>query len=114
MIEKINLALENAENNYINYKNLEKKELKLPDHISALHALFESFIHYGFAVSQITEVIKTLDEDTSLFEVLIEPHLRIVNDENMIAKQYTKMYVQYIAKISVGMESKKAVEKLFA
>jgi len=114
MNEKIILALKNAENNYIDYKNLEENTLKLPEHITALHTLFDSFIYYGVAASQTAEAIKELDEETYLFEVLIEPHLRVVDDVDMIARQYTPMFVKYIAQIAQGMESKKAVEKLFA
>jgi len=114
MYEKIILALKNAEKNYIDYKSLEDGGRKLPEHIAALHTLFDSFIYYGVAASQTTEAIKELDEDTYLFEVLIEPHLRVVDDVDMIARQYTPMFVKYIAQIAQGMESKKAVEKLFA
>ena len=86
----------------------------MPEHITALNALFESFIYFGFAASQVSDVVKALDEKSNLFEVLVEPHLRVVNDIDMIARQYGKMFVQYIAKISIGIESKRAVESLFA
>ena len=108
------IALDNAEKNYIDYKNLEDSTAKLPDHIAALHNLFDSFIYYGFAVSQITELIGELDEDTYLFESLIEPHLKVVDDIDMIARQYTKMYIQYIAQLAQGVDSKRAVQTLFA
>ncbi len=114
MNEKSLLALETAEKNYIYYKNFTSNEIRLPHHILALNALFESFIHYGFAVSQIAEVIEQMDPHSYLYETLIEPHLRIVNDVEMIAKQYVLMYVQYIAKIAHGSSSQEAVEKLFA
>jgi len=114
MREKIDLALRNAEKNYINYKSLEDGTLKLPEHIAALHALFDSFIFYGLAASQTAEAIKELDEQTYLFEVLVEPHLRVVNDVDMIARQYTPMFIKYIAQIAQGCQSKEAVEKLFA
>lgn len=115
MHEKILLALQAAEDNYNFSKNLPSIDgkTKLADHIIALNALFDSFIHYGFAVSQITEVVKELNEEYGLFESLIEPHLRIVNDIEMVARQYAKMYVQYIAKIAQGFESQAAVENLF-
>lgn len=116
MNETITLALEVAERNYI-YNRNEKQEntnLKLADHIIALNALFESFIHYGFAVSQIPRVLCELDVNTYLYESLIEPHLRVVDDVEMISKQYSIMYVQYIAKIAQGAESKEAVKNLFA
>jgi len=116
MYEKITLALETAEKNYIYNKNLkpEKDSLKLADHIMALNALYESFIHYGFAVSQIPDVMCELDGESYLYESLIEPHLRVVDDIEMIARQYSLMYVQYIAKIAQGTDSKEAVENLFA
>ncbi len=117
MDEKIILALDTAETNYLYSKNIEpltKDTKKLPNHIIALNALFESFIHYGFAVSQISYVICELDENSSLFESLIEPHLRVVDDIEMIARQYTTMYVQYIARIAQGSKSKEAVQNLFA
>lgn len=117
MREKITLALDSAEKNYLYLKNLERRENDLPrpaEHILALSALFEAFVHYGFAVSQITLVICEVERDTSLFESLIEPHLRVVDDIEMIARQYTKMYVQYIAKIAHGSDSKHAIEHLFA
>lgn len=116
MYEKITLALETAEKNYIYNKNLnqDNNNLKFEDHILALNALFESFIHYGFAVSQIPEVICEMDLDSYLYETLIEPHLRVVDDIKMIAKQYSIMYVQYIAKIAHGSDSKEAVQNLFA
>ena len=115
MYEKINLALETAEKNYLYVKNIEstKQTSTLQDHIIALNALFESFVHYGFAVSQTPDVICELDEDSCLFESLIEPHLRVVDDIEMIAKQYSTMYVKYIAKIAHGFESKEAVKALF-
>jgi glutamine synthetase type III len=114
MREKIILALKNAEKNYSDYKNLEDGSLKLPVHIAALHALFDSFIYYGVAVSQTAEAISELEEESYLFEVLIEPHLRVVDDIDMIARQYTPMFVKYIAQIAQGIDSKRAVEKLFA
>ena len=114
MNEKIALALQNAEKNYSDYKNLEDSTIKLPDHISALHNLFDSFIFYGFAVSQITEIIGELEEDTYLFESLVEPHLKVVDDVEMIARQYTKMYIQYIAQLAQGLDSQSAVQTLFA
>ena len=116
MYEKIALALEAAEKNYLYIKNIEssKENLKSPDHIIALNALFESFIHYGFAVSQTSDVICELNEENYLFESLIEPHLQVVDDIEMIARQYSSMYVKYIAKIAHGFESKRAVEDLFA
>lgn len=114
MDEKITLALEVAEKNYIYTKNEKQNNTKKADHITALNALFESFVHYGFAVSQIPRVVCELDERSSLYESLIEPHLRVVDDVGMIAKQYAIMYVQYIAKIAQGLESKEAVKKLFA
>ncbi len=116
MREKILLALDTAEKSYIYAKNLipEGGIIRQPEHIMALNALYESFIHYGFAVSQIPEVMGEMDEDMALFETLIEPHLRVVDDVEMIARQYAKMYVQYIANIAAGVEGKVAVEKLFA
>lgn len=116
MEEKIILALQSAEENYVYFKNLKPSEniLKPADHIIALNALFESFIYYGFAVSQTTSVICELDEESSLFETLIEPHLRMLDDIELIAKQYTMMYVKYIAKIAQGLDSQSAVENLFA
>jgi len=114
MNEKISSALRNAEKNYTDYKNLDDGKVKLPEHIAALHALFDSFIFYGLAVSQSAEAISDLEKETYLFEILIEPHLRVVDDIEMIAKQYTPMFVQYIAQIAHGMDSKRAVEKLFA
>jgi len=114
MNEKIILALKNAEKNYVDCKSLDGGELKLPKHITALHMLFDSFIFYGVAASQTAEAIKELDENTYLFEILIEPHLKVVDDVDMIARQYMPMFVKYIAQIAQGMESKKAVEKLFA
>lgn len=116
MNEKITLALETAEKNYIYNKNLNPQDssLKLEDHIIALNALFESFIHYGFAVSQIPEVICEMDFDFCLYEVLIEPHLHVVDDIKMISKQYSIMYVQYIVQIADGSDSKEAVQNLFA
>jgi len=116
MYEKIILALDTAEKNYLYAKNIESsKEIKKsPDHMIALSALFESFIHYGFAVSQTPDVICELNEETYLFESLIEPHLRVVDDIEMIARQYSAMYVQYIARIAQGSNSKEAVQHLFA
>jgi len=114
MNEKTISALRNAEKNYIDYKKLETGSLKLPEHIAALHALFDSFIFSGVAVSQVTEAIIEMEEDTYLFEALVEPHLRVVDDVEMIARQYTPMFVKYIAQIAQGTESKIAVEKLFA
>jgi len=114
MIEKITLALKNAEKNFIDNKNLEDNQAKLPAHIVALHALFDSFIYYGLAASQIVEALCELDEETYLFEILIEPHQKVVDDTPMIAKQYTKMYIQYIAHIAQGQDSKTAVIRLFA
>jgi hypothetical protein len=116
MDEKIVLALDTAEKNYLYVKNIasSKDSKKLADHIVALNTLFESFVYYGFAVSQIANVICELDEDTSLFESLIEPHLRVVDDIEMIARQYASMYVQYIARIAQGSDSKEAVQDLFA
>ena len=114
MYEKIALALEAAEKNFLYVKNIQASQSKSPDHIIALNALFESFVHYGFSVSQTPDVICELQEDSYLFESLIEPHLQIVDDIEMIARQYSSMYVKYIAKIAHGYESKKAVEDLFA
>ena len=116
MNEKIILALESAEQTYIYNKNIKPKEgmLKAAEHILALNALFESFIHYGFAVSQIPKVIGEIDVNTYLYEALIEPHLRVVDDLEMIAKQYSLMYIQYIAKLAQGSESQDAVQNLFA
>jgi hypothetical protein len=114
MDEKTYLALETAEKSYIYYRYESANENDLPDHILALNALFESFIHYGFAVSQIGSVIESMDAQSYLFETLIEPHLRIVDDISMIAKQYVMMYVQYIAQLAQGMKSEEAVKTLFA
>ena len=116
MNEKIILALQTAEKTYIYSKNIKNKESvqKIADHMLALNALFESFIHYGFAVSQISDVICALECDSCLYESLIEPHLRVVNDMEMISKQYSMMYVQYIAKIAQGSDSKEAIKNLFA
>ncbi len=115
MHDKIVLALDTAEKNYLYIKNIEssKQRIKPKDHIIALHSLFESFVHYGFAVSQTPEVICEMDEESYLFAALIEPHLRVVDDVEMIARQYSRMYVQFIAKIAGGFDSKKAVEDLF-
>jgi len=115
MNEKIFLALKTAEKTYIYNKNLKQEEgiLKPAEHIIALNALYESFIHYGFAVSQIPEVIGELSEDTYLYETLIEPHLKVVDDIEMVSKQYSLMYVQYIAKIAQGSQSEDAVRTLF-
>lgn len=109
MNEKITLALKDAEETYTNLKNSGPKE-----HIMALNALYDSFIYYGVAVSQITEAVCDLEEGSYLHQTLIEPHLRVVDDVEMVAKQYSLMYVQYIAKIAAGAESKEAVETLFA
>lgn len=115
MYEKITLALQTAEDNYCYLKNSQatREKLEVQDHIIALGTLFDSFVHYGLAVSQITEVIKELDDESALFESLIEPHLRIVDDIEMMARQYTRMYVQYIAKIAQGFKSQEAVKNLF-
>jgi len=114
--EKIILALKSAEQTYIYNKNLKPQNgvLKLAGHILALNALFESFIYYGFAVSQIPEVVCEIDTDTYLYEALLEPHLRVVDDIEMIARQYSLMYIQYIAKIAQGTQSQEAVQNLFA
>jgi len=114
MIEKITLALKNAEKNYIENKNLEDNNLNLPAHILAVNALFDSFIYYGLAASQIVDAMCELEEDTYLFEVLIEPHQKVVDDIQMIARQYTKMYIQFIAQIAQGHDSRSAVTALFA
>lgn len=116
MNEKILLALEAAEKTYIYNKNLnlEAGSIKHAEHIIALNALYECFIHYGFAVSQISEAVCELDEDSYLYESLIYPHLKVVDDIQMIAKQYALMYVQYIAKIAQGSQSQEAVATLFA
>jgi len=117
MHEKIALALESAEKNYLYLKNMERLDKELEPrpakHILAVSALFEAFVHYGFAVSQIASVICEVERESSLFESLIEPHLRVVDDIEMIARQYTKMYVQYIAKIAHGADSRHAIEHLF-
>ncbi len=116
MHEKIILALDTAEKNYLYAKHSEitNTAKRSSEHIIALNALFESFIHYGIAVSQSSGVICELTEDMYLFETLIEPHLRVVDDIQMIARQYTSMYVQYIARIAQGSNSKDAVQNLFA
>ena len=114
MMEKITLALKNAEKNYIENKNLDEHTSNLPAHILALHALFDSFIYYGLAASQVVEAMCELEEETYLFEVLIEPHHKVVDDTQMIAGEYTKMYIQYIAQIAQGHDSKSAVMTLFA
>ena len=114
MREKTILALKNAEENYINYKHSDEEKSKLPEHIAALHALFDSFIYYGIAVSEVSASLNELDENTYLFEALIEPHLKVVDDIDMIARQYSPMFVKYIAQIAAGTKSKEAVEKLFA
>jgi hypothetical protein len=114
MRKKIDLALKNAEKNYCDYKNLEEGETKLPEHIAALNTLFDSFIYYGLAASQIADAICELEDDTYLYEALLEPHLRVVDDTEMVARQYTKMYIQYIAKLAQGADSKTAVTTLFA
>lgn len=116
MNEKIFLALEAAEKTYIFNKNIrpESAALKLADHIIALNALYEAFIEYGLAVSQAPEAICELEEGTYLHASLIEPHLKVVDDIKMVAKQYSMMYVQYIAKIAQGAQSEEAVATLFA
>ena len=116
MNEKIFFALEAAEKTYIYNKNLKPETgiLKAADHIIALNALYESFIHFGLAVSQTPEAVCELEEETYLYESLIEPHLRVVDDIEMIAKQYSMMYVKYIAKIAQGSQSEEAVATLFA
>lgn len=116
MYEKIVLVLDTAEKNYIYNKNLkpEDNSLKPADHIIALNALFESFIHYGLTVSQASDLICELDKDSYLYRSLVEPHLRVVDDIEMIAKQYAGMYIQYIAKVAQGFDSEKAIKDLFA
>lgn len=116
MNEKIFLALEAAEKTYIFNKNLKPKSgvLKLADHILALNSLYEAFIEYGLAVSQAPEAICELEEGSYLHTSLIEPHLKVVDDIEMVAKQYSLMYVQYIAKIAQGSQSEEAVATLFA
>jgi len=116
MKEKVLLALEAAEKTYIYNKNLnpEDEVSKYAEHIIALNALYESFIHYGLAVSQISGAVCELDEGSYLYESLILPHLKVVDDIQMVAKQYTLMYVQYIAKIAQGSQSQEAVATLFA
>ncbi|MBE0498493.1 MAG: hypothetical protein IBX43_04545 [Campylobacterales bacterium] len=59
MEEKISLALRSAEDNYLYFKNSDPSagSAKPADHIIALNALFESFVHYEFAVAQTTELI---------------------------------------------------------
>ena len=116
MNEKILLALKAAEKTYIYNKNLnpENDGSKHPEHIIALNALYESFIYYGFAVSQIPEIVCELDEDSYLYESLIQPHLKVVDDIQMVAKQYALMYVKYIAKIAQGSQSQEAVATLFS
>jgi len=116
MNEKIFLALEAAEKTYIFNKNLEPDMgmCKPAEHIIALNAAFEAFIEYGLAVSQTPEAMCELEEGTYLHGVLIEPHLKVVDDIEMIAKQYSLMYVQYIAKIAQGAKSQEAVATLFA
>ncbi|PHR54777.1 MAG: hypothetical protein COA44_12155 [Arcobacter sp.] len=108
MNEKIILALKNAEETYTNLKSSGQKE-----HIMALHALYDSFIYYGLAVSQTPEAICQLEEGSYLHQTLIEPHLRVVDDLEMIANQYSLMYVKYIAKLAGGCESQEAVQELF-
>lgn len=116
MNKKILLALEAAEKTYIYNKNLNPSEvdIKYAEHIIALNVLYESFINYGLAVSQISEAVCELDEDSYLYESLIQPHLKVVDDIGMVAKQYALMYVQYIAKIAQGSQSQEAVATLFA
>ena len=116
MNEKIFLALEAAEKTYVFNKNItpENGTLKLADHIIALNSLFEAFIEYGLAVSQTPAAICELEEGSYLHNTLVEPHLKVVDDVEMIAKQYSMMYVQYIAKIAQGAQSKEAVATLFA
>ncbi len=110
MRETIYLALKTAEQNYVYNKNLTSDN---KSHILALNALYESFVHYGLAVSEIIEVMGEIEEDSALFISLIEPHLRVVNDKEMILKQYMLMYVKYIAAIAQGMQSDEAAKKLF-
>lgn len=116
MEEKISLALRSAEENYLYYKNSDPSEgsVRSADHIIALNALFESFVHYEFAVAQTTALICSLDEESELFGSLIEPHLRVLDDIELISKEYAKMYIKYIAKIAQGLDSRSAVENLFA
>ena len=116
MNEKIFLALEAAEKTYIFNKNIkpENGTLKLAEHIIALNSLFEAFIEYGLAASQTPAAICELEEESYLHNTLVEPHLKVVDDIEMIAKQYSMMYVQYIAKIAQGAQSEEAVATLFA
>jgi len=116
MNEKIFLALEAAEKTYTFSKNIkpESGTQKPKEHILALNSLFQAFIEYGLAASQTPHAICELDENSYLFSTLIEPHLRIVDDVEMIAKQYSVMYVQYIAKVAQGSQSEEAIATLFA
>jgi len=116
MNEKIFFALEAAEKTYTFEKNIQADTATLnkAEHIIALNALFEAFIEYGIAVSQAPEAICELEEGTYLHQSLVEPHLKIVDDIEMIGKQYALMYVQYIAKIAQGSQSEEAVATLFA
>ncbi len=82
-------------------------------HICAVKALFRSFWEQNYFSDEAIFAIVGLPQETRLYEVVVEPYLKIIDDKEMVAGKYATMYLHYFSKKLEGAEDEVAMASLF-
>lgn len=93
-------------------KELDQQDRELL-HICAVKALFRSFWEQNYFSDEAIFAIVGLPQETRLYEVIVEPYLKIIDDKEMVAGQYATMYLHYFSKKLEGVEDEVAMATLF-
>jgi len=82
-------------------------------HILAVRVLFSNFLYYKLQVRALIAGFEEMDKNTSLYQILIEPYLKIVDDKSVIIKKYGAMYLIYLGEKSKGFKDEEIIDKIF-
>ncbi len=93
-------------------KGLDQQDRELL-HICAVKALFRSFWEQNYFSDEAIFAIVGLPQETRLYEIVVEPYLKIIDDKEMVASKYATMYLHYFSKKLEGVEDEVAMASLF-
>jgi hypothetical protein len=93
--------------------NDQQRNSTLMVHSTAIVILFNRFLHLRLRVQEVVQALIRLPEWTELFKILIAPFLSLVDDVEVIARKYGKVYLQYLSEKAKGKEDEEIVMTIF-
>ena len=92
----------------------ETQECDYKLHGLALITLYSFALNLKLSGGQLMRLLYVLEEESHLHQHLIAPYLLLLNDMELICKQYAHKYLKFLSERSQGKSDEEIMKRLFS